>query len=750
MVRWKSGIGGTVGTVEKETEKPTKPLDSRVEEVKPAAETKPLDPRVEEVKPAVEAKPLDSRVEEVTPPPAIKPVEEVKPQQPTPEPTPAEEPPIWQPPSGVPLDPHAQVGALIAAGHSPGEAQAIVGGQEPTTISGEKPKPKPQPPQEQPLPQPEAQPQPSEAPKEAEPDLVLQHSREILAQAAQPPAAPEQKPVDLGKEPELTTQAHYYTPYEGQRKISGIILHSADDNLESNIRTLTTGDPTHQVSAHYYVTRDGKVYHFVKDNDVAWHAGETGGKYAGYNNNNTIGIETEHVDGKQDWTDPQIRAEAQLAARLAKTYGLSVNNILGHSDIAPGRKQDPQGFPWNKFNEYVLAAMGGKQIVAGQKEVPTPSRSITAEQASKLPPNADIGRTINGIQITHYGYPGDAYWDENSGRGLTSRGNGIPGYSVGMTPEARLKIFGKIDHPEKATGREFTFNGHTYRDDDVGDPNLPGARIDVYDPMSKDIDKGVNKLVATERAKYLPKEFVDVAGRARPGGKGEGEIPRELGRGPSLAGQPIFGIPQAEGGAPPTGGGGAPGPSRGGGEAPEPPSGGPAGGGVSLSLAAPFVFERRKEKAAAKPAPEEEEEEDPMVAALTSRGFTRAQALKYAQSLQTVAPGRGMEPLKTEPPPAAPTKTLPAAEAAQPTPAKPLALPPPAAPAKGPELTLLQKQPEIAPRKVPSIVPAKGAPTQAAGVSDKDKAAVVQSLVGMGLETARSRVGAERTGKHRR
>jgi hypothetical protein len=119
----------------------------------------------------------------------------------------------------------------------------------------------------------------------------------------------------------------------------------------------------------------------------------------------------------------------------------------------------------------------------------------------------------------------------------------------------------------------------------------------------------------------------------------------------------------------------------------------------------------------------------------TKRSFQEA-AGKATIFSQLVAPGKGAEAQ----PPAAPT-----------TAAKPLALPPPAPTttpretalaanvaaqvtgAKPPELSLLQKQPEIAPKKVPSVVPGRGTEGPSA-VSDKDKAAVVQSLVGMGLK----------------
>lgn len=135
----------------------------------------------------------------------------------------------------------------------------------------------------------------------------------------------------------------------------------------------------------------------------------------------------------------------------------------------------------------------------------------------------------------------------------------------------------------------------------------------------------------------------------------------------------------------------------------------------------------KAKRAAALPEEEEEEEEEPMVTALMTRGFTRAQALKFALSSKAlISPPKGVGTLQAQPPPA-PT---------QPSTAKPLALPPPApsaATATGtsgvkpsPEVTLPSKQPQTPARKVP--------PTPTAASADKQ--AVVQALVGMGIKKA--------------
>jgi hypothetical protein len=182
---------------------------------------------------------------------------------------------------------------------------------------------------------------------------------------AQAPAGPA-KAVQT-QEPAITDQARYYTPYDGTRNVQGIVLHSADgSSVKADLSTLGSGDPDHKVSAHYYVERDGTIHHLVNDNDVAWQTGATSGPHANINNETSIGIETEHRDGQQNWPDAQVRAEAQIAARILKERGLTINDVYGHSDVAPERKQDPVDFPWDKFRGYVAQEMGQPSGAPGQ------------------------------------------------------------------------------------------------------------------------------------------------------------------------------------------------------------------------------------------------------------------------------------------------------------------------------------------------------------------------------------------------
>jgi len=170
---------------------------------------------------------------------------------------------------------------------------------------------------------------------------------------------------DQGQQTQQTTQSGQtpsiismpaeqgFTPGRGKNQIQGIVLHSSDGTEKSDVRTLRGNDPQHTVSSHYYVTRDGRTYQFVNDQDTAWHAGETVDN-SKYGNSATLGIEQEHIDGKQDWPKAQVDTTAALVAKLRAKYNLGQDQIYAHSQIAPERKQDPVDYPWRDFNQSVM------------------------------------------------------------------------------------------------------------------------------------------------------------------------------------------------------------------------------------------------------------------------------------------------------------------------------------------------------------------------------------------------------------
>jgi len=130
-----------------------------------------------------------------------------------------------------------------------------------------------------------------------------------------------------------------------------IIHHTAQDSLKQTLKTFTIKES--KVSAHYVIGQDGKVVHMLNDYLRAWHSGISSWGRNTDINSASIGIELDN-DGSEVFSELQINSLLALLTKLKKDYNIPTENIIGHSDIAPTRKQDPSSlFPWK-----TLASMG--------------------------------------------------------------------------------------------------------------------------------------------------------------------------------------------------------------------------------------------------------------------------------------------------------------------------------------------------------------------------------------------------------
>lgn len=112
-----------------------------------------------------------------------------------------------------------------------------------------------------------------------------------------------------------------------------------------------------RVSSHLLVARDGGLTQFVKFTDRAWHAGPSSYNGRSACNDFSIGVELEGTD-TQDYESAQYDTLAEVVAALCDAYPrLDAERVVGHSDIAPGRKTDPgPAFDWQRARRCIGAA----------------------------------------------------------------------------------------------------------------------------------------------------------------------------------------------------------------------------------------------------------------------------------------------------------------------------------------------------------------------------------------------------------
>ena len=109
-----------------------------------------------------------------------------------------------------------------------------------------------------------------------------------------------------------------------------------------------------KVSSHFLIKRDGEITQFVSILDRAWHAGVSSFEGREDCNDYSIGIELEGTD-IDSFEENQYESLVSLTSILmSELPRITLDRIVGHSDIAPGRKSDPgKGFDWGKFKDRI-------------------------------------------------------------------------------------------------------------------------------------------------------------------------------------------------------------------------------------------------------------------------------------------------------------------------------------------------------------------------------------------------------------
>lgn len=134
-----------------------------------------------------------------------------------------------------------------------------------------------------------------------------------------------------------------------------VVLHyTAMESAEAALDRLC--DPEAEVSAHYLIGRDGTCWQMVEEPERAWHAGQ--GSWRGLDdlNSRSIGIELDNR-GCEPFAEPQMAVLEALLHGILARWAMPSEAVIGHSDLAPGRKWDPGArFDWARLARQGLAA----------------------------------------------------------------------------------------------------------------------------------------------------------------------------------------------------------------------------------------------------------------------------------------------------------------------------------------------------------------------------------------------------------
>lgn len=171
----------------------------------------------------------------------------------------------------------------------------------------------------------------------------------------------------------LEKQAGYvvdtrHVAYGARPRIKVLVIHYTAEDFPRSLATLTD----REVSTHYLISarppRYGKqpvVLRLVPESELAWHAGISFWRGATRINDTSLGIELENPGYRRTlqgrawypFTREQMAALMPLARDITRRYGIRPQDIVGHSDIAPQRKQDPGPlFPWQWLYQQGIGA----------------------------------------------------------------------------------------------------------------------------------------------------------------------------------------------------------------------------------------------------------------------------------------------------------------------------------------------------------------------------------------------------------
>lgn len=164
-----------------------------------------------------------------------------------------------------------------------------------------------------------------------------------------------------------------------------------------------------QVSCHYLVHEDGRIVQMVSEDKRAWHAGKSYWRGRHDINSRSFGVEIVnpgHEWGYRAFPEQQVEAVIELCRDILARNAIPSRNVVAHSDIAPGRKEDPgELFPWDRLHEAGIGhwvepapISGGRFLQLGDGGEPVEAlRKMFSEYGYRLSPEGEFDEAMQAV-----------------------------------------------------------------------------------------------------------------------------------------------------------------------------------------------------------------------------------------------------------------------------------------------------------------------------------------------------------------
>jgi N-acetylmuramoyl-L-alanine amidase len=179
-----------------------------------------------------------------------------------------------------------------------------------------------------------------------------------------------------------------------------IIHYTGMESTEASLARLC--DPAARVSAHYLIDEDGTLYRLVDEASRAWHAGASHWAGATDINSRSLGIELQnpgHEFGYRSFPEAQMAVLIDLCGEILARHGIPAARVLGHSDVAPSRKEDPgELFDWKRLADAGVGRLPAAPVAAAGMDEHAARASLTA---IGYDPGVSLGDVLTAFQ-RHY------------------------------------------------------------------------------------------------------------------------------------------------------------------------------------------------------------------------------------------------------------------------------------------------------------------------------------------------------------